>query len=180
MPVPLSRSLPLSLCVSDRLLLPGVGTFDASMSMLNRSGLRPSLESAVLERRVPILGICVGMQIMFDSSDEGSSNGLGWIPGRAIRFTADQPNAFLPHMGWNNMMPVNPHPLFHGIENSKSFYFLHSYYCLPVDPSNILCSSSYHIDFASGIFKDNIFGIQFHPEKSHCQGVSLLRNFSVI
>lgn len=162
-----------------RLILPGVGSFDWAMSRLNASGMRDTLDDLVMARKVPVLGVCVGMQMMAGRSDEGELPGLGWIPGEVKRFdeafvTHKSP---LPHMGWNEVHPVSTGCLFRHIE-SACFYFLHSYYVSPEDPGSVLGTTDYNGTFASSIRAGNVFGTQFHPEKSHRSGVLLLRNFA--
>ena len=161
-----------------RLILPGVGAFDSAMQRLQASGLRSTLDDLVLNHQVPVLGICVGMQMMAKCSDEGVLPGLGWIPGEVKRFD-ESPHALktrLPHMGWNDVYPEN-NPLFHGIESPR-FYFLHSYYFVPKLDDYILANASYGDTFAAAVCKDNVIGVQFHPEKSHHWGIKLLQNFS--
>ena len=158
------------------LILPGVGTFDWVMSRLNESGLKETLNTLVLKKKIPILGICVGMQIMASQSEEGVLHGLNWIKGKVLKLDK---NIILPHMGWNNVKPVVKSDLFSNIENSE-FYFLHSYYYQTEDDKDILTMSEYGDLFTSAINKENIFGTQFHPEKSHKDGIKILENFSRI
>ena len=155
------------------LILPGVGTFDWAMSKLNESGLRETLDVLVLEKKIPILGICVGMQIMASQSEEGVLSGLNWIEGKVLKLDKD---IILPHMGWNNVKLSNKSDLFNNIENFE-FYFLHSYYYKTEDDKHILSISEYWNPFTSAIYKENIFGTQFHPEKSHKNGIKILENF---
>ena len=155
------------------LILPGVGTFDWAMSKLNESGLRETLDGLVLEKKIPILGICVGMQIMASQSEEGVLSGLNWIEGKVLKLDKD---IILPHMGWNNVKLSNKSDLFNNIENFE-FYFLHSYYYKTEDDKHILSISEYGNPFTSAIYKENIFGTQFHPEKSHKNGIKILENF---
>ena len=155
------------------LILPGVGTFDWAMSKLNESGLRETLDGLVLEKKIPILGICVGMQIMASQSEEGVLSGLNWIEGKILKLDKD---IILPHMGWNNVKLSNKSDLFNNIENFE-FYFLHSYYYKTEDDKHILSMSKYGNPFTSAIYKENIFGTQFHPEKSHKNGIKILENF---
>ena len=158
------------------LILPGVGTFDWVMSRLNESGLKETLNTLVLKKKIPILGICVGMQIMASQSEEGVLHGLNWIKGKVLKLDK---NIILPHMGWNNVKLVVKSDLFSNIENSE-FYFLHSYYYQTEDDKDILTMSEYGDLFTSAINKENIFGTQFHPEKSHKDGIKILENFSRI
>ena len=155
------------------LILPGVGTFDWAMSKLNKSGLRETLDLLVLEKKIPILGVCVGMQIMASQSEEGVMSGLNWIKGKVLKLNR---NIILPHMGWNDIKPLIKSDLFNNIENLE-FYFLHSYYYKTEDDNHILTISEYGKLFTSAIYKKNIFGTQFHPEKSHKNGIKILENF---
>lgn len=160
-----------------RVILPGVGAFDHAMALLNRSGMRGALDELVLQQRVPVLGVCVGMQIMAHSSDEGTAPGLGWIPGRVLGFRALQQQLMLPHMGWNDVQPREPDGLFAGLDASR-FYFLHSFYFQCDQPAHVAAAAHYGLDFSCAVRSGNIHGVQFHPEKSHHFGVRLLRNFA--
>ena len=162
---------------ADRIILPGVGAFDWAMKRLNDSGMRDTLDAAAASK--PILGICVGMQMMAESSEEGTVPGLGWIRGSVRRFdlSASTQRTRLPHMGWNDVRPRAEAGLFAGLAESR-FYFLHSYYFQPADPSTVRCETEYHSTFASGVGDANAHGVQFHPEKSHHWGIRLLKNFS--
>ena len=167
---------------AERIILPGVGAFDEAMALLDRSGMRASLERLVTEDRRPVLGVCVGMQILADSSDEGTCGGLGWIPGR-VRSLAGLSGAndlALPHMGWNDVMPSPDLPLFAGLERDARFYFLHSFYFECADLADRAASVSYGGDFSCAVRRGNIWGVQFHPEKSHHFGAALLKNFASI
>jgi len=165
---------------ADRLILPGVGAFDWAMERLIGSGLRDSLDEAVLRRGKPVLGICVGMQMMARRSDEGALAGLGWIDGEVKRFepAASTPPIRLPHMGWNDVAPRVASRLFAGLGDEIRFYFLHSYYWVPAHDANVIATAEYGTRFACCAGRDNIVGVQFHPEKSHHWGVKLLQNFS--
>jgi len=165
---------------ASKIILPGVGAFDYAMSQLNASGMRDELEKQVLENKIPIVGICVGMQILAKSSDEGNLPGLGWIDGEVKIFdTSFIPyKTRLPHMGWNSINPVNENPLLVGINNESRFYFLHSYYFVCNRTEEVIATTTYGIHYASAVNKENIFGIQFHPEKSHSNGIQLLHNFA--
>ena len=161
-----------------RIILPGVGSFDWAIKKLKSSHLLNNLNELVIHQKVPILGICVGMQMFANLSEEGDSTGLGWIDSEVIKFDAKNESKLrLPHMGWNRIKLLNNHPVFKNLNNS-SFYFLHSYYFKPKDTSQIISTSNYHINFCSSVCKDNIIGVQFHPEKSHASGHEILRNFS--
>jgi glutamine amidotransferase len=164
------------------LILPGVGAFDHAIEMLGASGLRDPLDRLVSAGEVRVLGVCVGMQILADSSDEGKQRGLGWIGG-SVRALACDPAAAalpLPHMGWNDVQPVEPTPLLKGMEDQARFYFLHSYFFQCERPCNVVAEAEYGVRFACVVRRGNVYGVQFHPEKSHHWGVNLLRNFAEI
>jgi glutamine amidotransferase len=169
---------PEQLANAERIVLPGVGAFDWAMTRLNDSGLRDTLDTMVLQRRVPVLGICVGMQIMARQSEEGKMAGLGWIDAEVVRFDPakirDNP---LPHMGWNDVRPVSADGVFQGIE-APMYYFLHSFYIVPRQPDDVLSTTQYGAEFVAAVRNANVFGTQFHPEKSHQWGIDLLRNFA--
>jgi glutamine amidotransferase len=132
-----------------------------------------------MEKHIPVLGICVGMQIMAARSDEGKLNGLGWIDAEVKKIdTSLSEKIYLPHMGWNDVTPFPGNGLFNTIENDARFYFLHSYYFLPKNEKNVIATTDYHGSFASGVQNNNVFGVQFHPEKSHQWGIQLLKNFA--
>ena len=164
----------------DKLILPGVGHFDFAMSQLNNSGMRERLDELVIIEKKPIIGICVGMQMMAKKSDEGTVTGLGWIEADVKKFDAStiEFHTKLPHMGWNDVEPILNHPLFEGLEKDAIFYFLHSYYFNCNNNNEIISTSEYGIKFASSVQHENIYGIQFHPEKSHSNGERLLHNFA--
>lgn len=170
---------PNELAQADRLILPGVGAFDWAMERLAASGLRDVLNQRVVRDQVPVLGVCVGMQMMADSSEEGSAQGLGWIAGRVERFRDDWFNqrTHLPHMGWNDIDPVPGEPLFQGID-APQYYFLHSYFFNPARDEDVIARTHYGIGFASAVRNGNIWATQFHPEKSLDWGVALLKNFA--
>ncbi len=162
------------------IVLPGVGAFDWAMERLNASGMRATLDQLALEEKRPVLGICVGMQMMAHRSDEGSAAGLGWFDAEVRRFDESriQGRTHFPHMGWNDVEPTNYTGLFQKMESGARFYFLHSYYFAPNDPSDILGITGYGDRFASAVQKGNVYGVQFHPEKSHSFGIQLLKNFA--
>jgi glutamine amidotransferase len=165
-----------------KLILPGVGSFDYAMGQLNASGMRETLDELVLEKKVPVIGICVGMQMMGNRSDEGKLEGLKWIDSEILKFDESliQQRTKLPHMGWNDVTPISNHPLFSGLEKEAIFYFLHSYYFKCNNPAESIAISDYGISFTSAVNRDNVFGIQFHPEKSHQYGEKLLHNFAML
>ena len=173
-------SKPEELEAAERILLPGVGAFDQAMHELERSGMRRALDEEVLVRRKPVLGICVGMQLLARSSEEGSAAGLGWIDGAVKRFDerTDLGETYLPHMGWNTVEPVQQSPLFEDVDLGTGYYFLHSYYFTCADESDTLAVTDYSGRFACAVHRDNIYGVQFHPEKSHHAGIQLLKNFA--
>ena len=164
----------------DKIILPGVGAFDHAMELLNASGMRDKLDQLVLVDKIPVIGICVGMQILGKSSEEGKLDGLGWIDGivKKIDVSLIEHDTKLPHMGWNNINILQNDPLFNNLEFDALFYFLHSYYFECHDKKDILARSKYGNDFSCAINRRNIYGVQFHPEKSHSYGVTLLKNFA--
>lgn len=163
-----------------KIILPGVGHFDHAMSELIKSGMREKLDELVMVKKVPVIGICVGMQMMGKSSDEGTMEGLGWIDATIKKFDETQIKQVtrLPHMGWNDVNPVMPNPLFGELEKDALFYFLHSYYFKCQNDADILATSEYGGQFTCAAHHENVFGIQFHPEKSHHYGETLLHNFA--
>lgn len=178
-PVTLARSA-AELGGATHVILPGVGAFDWAMSRLDASGMRATLDDLVLQQRRPVLGICVGMQMMARSSDEGHAAGLGWLDAGVkvfddARFTG---STHLPHMGWNDIEPVRTDGLLRDLGERPRFYFLHSYYFAPNDPADVLASADYGGRFACAVQRGNIHGVQFHPEKSHAWGIQLLKNFA--
>lgn len=168
------------LAKATKIILPGVGAFDWAMTRLNESGLRECLDDLVMEQKRPVLGICVGMQMMAGKSDEGELEGLGWIDAEVKKFdeTAFTQKTHLPHMGWNDVIPQRIGCLFRGLEDNPRFYFLHSYYFLPKKLEETLAVTDYNGQFTSAVRSGNIFGVQFHPEKSHQWGIQLLKNFA--
>jgi imidazole glycerol-phosphate synthase subunit HisH len=164
---------------ASRIILPGVGAFDWAMTRLQESGLRAALDEEVLGEKKPVLGICVGMQMMARSSEEGQLPGLGWIDATVVKFdtSAFKSETHLPHMGWNDARPASTETLFAGLESPR-YYFLHSYFMGAYREENVLATSSYGVTFASAACSGNVYGTQFHPEKSHQWGVQLLKNFA--
>lgn len=160
---------------AERLVLPGVGAFGACMKALSERGFDRLVRERV-EEGTPLLGVCVGMQLLFEESDEfGATLGLGLLPGRVRRFSDE---LVVPHVGWNRIDQVCEHPMFDGVANGSFFYFVHSYYCEPVEKSVVAGETEYGIKYASVVAKANICGVQFHPEKSQDAGLRLLKNFA--
>lgn len=168
-----------ALLEASAIVLPGVGAFDRGMKNLDESGLVPALTKAVLDDRRPLLGVCLGMQLLTRGSEEGQRPGLGWIEGSTHRFSPPDQKLKVPHMGWNRVTPVKESPLLAGIEDPR-FYFLHSYYVKCEDRSQTLCTTVYGEPFDSGVHHDNVYGVQFHPEKSHRLGMKVFRNFAAL
>lgn len=165
---------------AEKLILPGVGHFDHAMTQLNNSGMRGFLDELVLEKEIPVIGICVGMQMMANNSDEGVMEGLKWIDASVRKFDETKINQVtrLPHMGWNDVTPVKNIALFDGLEKDAIFYFLHTYYFECNNKEDIMATTEYGEEFASAAHYGNKYGIQFHPEKSHHYGEILLHNFA--
>ena len=164
---------------AEKIILPGVGAFDTGMQNLNETGLLDVLNYKVLEDKTPTLGVCLGMQLMTQSSDEGKLPGLGWIDAKTVRFCFDSDNMKLkiPHMGWNTVKIQRPGTLFTDMYAEARFYFVHSYHVVCNNPENILTTTEYGYDFVSAIQNGHIMAAQFHPEKSHKFGMKLYRNF---
>lgn len=165
---------------AEKLILPGVGAFDWAMKRLTASGMREVLNELVIHQGRPILGICVGMQMMANRSEEGVLEGLGWIDAEVKKFAPvpAPPRFQLPHMGWNDVTPRSDEGLFANLGAGARFYFLHSYYFLPHDPEQTLATTDYHGPYASSVRAGHVYGVQFHPEKSHQWGIQLLKNFA--
>jgi len=161
-----------------KLILPGVGTFDTGMSNLMELDLVDILNEKVLGEKTPVLGICLGMQLLSNSSEEGTIPGLGWINAETMRFRFVNTTEYKsPHMGWNFVKQYKESNLFHDMYPNARFYFVHSFFFRTKDTSDVLTSTVYEIEFTSSIEKENILGVQFHPEKSHKFGMKLLKNF---
>ena len=165
---------------ADRLILPGVGHFKQGMEQLNQLGLLEVLENMVLVDKKPILGICLGMQLLTKYSEEGHVAGLGFIDAKTKKFEFQDRNLKGPHMGWNSVEFLKETALNSGISIQPRYYFVHSYFVECADPDDILCTTIYGQEFVSGLQHENIFGLQFHPEKSHKFGMDLLANFCKI
>lgn len=167
-----------------KILLPGVGAFDAAMEKIHLKGIKESLDEMALVKKVPVLGICLGMQLLTGSSEEGKQKGLGWIPAETLGFRSrvDTNQIKVPHMGWSSAKSNNLSPLTLGFEKVEDlrFYFVHSYFVRCQNPSHVVLKSNYGLEFDSAVQVDNIFGAQFHPEKSHKFGMMLLENFARI
>lgn len=163
-----------------KLILPGVGAFEAGMRNLGERGLIGPLTRAVMERGVPALGLCLGMQLMSNRSAEGSLPGLGWIDAETVRFQFDDPSLKVPHMGWNTMRFARQSVLADQLDDDARFYFVHSYHLVCRDRADILGLTTYGYEFASGIARGSVMGVQFHPEKSHRFGMQLLKNFAAM
>lgn len=166
---------------ADAVVLPGVGAFKDCFEGLRSRGLVDPVKAAANSGR-PFLGICVGLQLLFDESEEGGvSSGLGILPGRVVRFPEGKSTGMkVPHMGWNKIAPVNGCPLLKGLDPEPCVYFVHSYYARPVDRRHILATCEYSVEFPAMVGHDNIFAVQFHPEKSQVQGIKLLRAFGAL
>lgn len=163
---------------ADKLILPGVGHFDFGMRNLRESGVIPSLTNAVLKEKKPILGICLGAQLMTQSSEEGIEEGLGWFNAVTKKFNFDKEiNKKIPHMGWTDVFCEKESKLFANMHVNPRFYFIHSFHMQALDYNDVLLTSDYGYKFAAGLERDNIAGVQFHPEKSHKFGKKLLENF---
>jgi len=178
--IPVSMaSTPDELLSAKKLILPGVGAFDNAMERLEESGLRETLHHVVQDERVPVLGVCVGMQMLARSSAEGTRPGLGWIDAEVKKFSTSVKGSArrVPHMGWNDVRLTRPSTLFDGLEDAR-FYFLHSYFLEAHKAADVLALTDYGGEFACGVSSGTVFGVQFHPEKSHQWGSRLLRNFA--
>jgi glutamine amidotransferase len=171
-------SAPEEILDSDRLLLPGIGAFDTGMRLLNEQGLSPAIKEFAATGK-PVLGICLGMQLMLDGSEEGMEPGLGLISGTSTRFV-DKPDLRVPHIGWNIVMPARDDSLVAGLEPDSRFYFVHSYKVVPERDEDVLGTTKYGEPFASMIRSGNVMGAQYHPEKSHAFGMRVLSNFAAL
>lgn len=162
---------------AEKLILPGVGSFDYGMNKLNESGITDALQEKVINQKTPILGICLGMQLMTQKSEEGKLPGLGWFDAEVKKFIPTEKKYKVPHMGWNLIDIKKQSPLFNEEEIERRFYFVHSYYVSSNKKEEVLTETNYINTFVSGLSKDNIFGLQFHPEKSHKFGMEIIKNF---
>ncbi len=172
-------SSPSDILNSGKIVLPGVGHFRKAVENLKQLHLWDALNEAVLVKKIPIIGICLGMQLMGKHSEEGDVDGLGWFDASVVRFKiTDKLKHKIPHMGWNNLRMNKSSKLFDGVAENSEFYFVHSYHMVSDRLSEVLCYTNYEYDFVSAVESGNIFGLQFHPEKSHDQGEKILMNFS--
>ena len=162
---------------SSKLILPGVGSFDIAMRNIEKHNLLEVLNLKALKDKIPILGICLGMQILTNDSEEGISKGLGWINANTKKFKLNETKFKIPHMGWNTVKVANENLLSKKFSSDTRFYFVHSYFVKVNDEKNSILKTQYHINFDSAINSDNIYGVQFHPEKSHKNGMQLFKNF---
>lgn len=164
---------------AEKLILPGVGFYAYGIKNLKKLNLLPTLNQKVLKDKTPILGICLGMQLFTSWGEEGDAKGLSWIKGKTIRFIFPKEKSGLkiPHMGWNSLEVVKDSPLLAKIPQEASFYFVHSYYVVCEDKKDILATTDYGLPFTSMVQRGNIYGVQFHPEKSHRSGLTILKNF---
>lgn len=165
---------------AEKLILPGVGDFDETMLLFHKLDIKNVLDDVVMNKKIPIMGVCVGMQVLGKSSDEGQQKGFGWIDGEIKKIDSSKlsQKPYLPHMGWNEVIPRKQNKLFENIDISEGFYFLHSYYFDCHNDIDILAETDYGVRFASAVNNDNIYGVQFHPEKSHLNGIQIFKNFA--
>jgi glutamine amidotransferase len=170
---------PKAIAEADKIILPGVGAFDSAMQRIRAGRLREVLDRKVLIDRVPVLGICLGMQLMTRSSEEGTEEGLNWLAASSIRFPTDV-GLKVPHMGWNAVVKNCESPITRDLPADARFYFVHSYYVSVDDDADSILKANYGVQFDAAIAHGNIFGVQFHPEKSHRFGMQLLESFSGI
>jgi glutamine amidotransferase len=174
-------SAPAEIEKAQKIILPGVGAFDNGVTALASLGLIEPLQCRVIRDRVPIFGICLGMQLLARSSEEGVLDGLGLIDGKCVKFRTDGvPVLKVPHMGWNTIAPKKQSPLWNNLGERARFYFVHSYHLVCADPTDVLATTCYGAEFTSVVQRGNIYGAQFHPEKSHRYGMTLLGNFAGI
>lgn len=162
---------------ADKLILPGVGHFKNGVDNLQKSGIWDVLNRGVINQGKPILGICLGMQLMLSKSEEGDSKGLDWISGEVVKFNYSNVRLKIPHMGWNTLFDMKESKVLDGVNLQDEFYFVHSFYASEVNEENTLCRTNYIDNFVSGVIHENIIGLQFHPEKSHRSGQKIIENF---
>jgi glutamine amidotransferase len=162
---------------AEKLVIPGVGHFGKGMELLKEKNLIDVLNAKVIDEKTPVLGICLGMQLLTNKSEEADVRGLGWIEAETIRFRPADPSHKVPNMGWLDVRPRMDHPLFEQLQHDGRFYFVHSYYVVAKSSDNILATSVFENEYTSAIVRDNIMGVQFHPEKSHRFGLQMMKNF---
>ena len=169
---------PQHLQEASKIVLPGVGHFDEGMKLLNESGFSESIKDCVLNKKIPLLGICLGMQLLCECSEEGTQKGLCLVPAKVLHMRDSSRNELkIPHMGWNTLEITRQNPLIEKSHEEKRFYFVHSYYVQPLSDELCIAKTFYGSEFCSAFNSDNIFGVQFHPEKSHRFGLSLIKKF---
>lgn len=173
-------SEPNEILSAEKLILPGVGNFGRGMQELNSRGLKDILNQKALVEKTPVLGICLGMQLMTDESEESESVGLGWINAKTYKFDFSDNEMKVPHMGWNTVEVINQNKLIDKSSDEIRYYFVHSYYVKVADERHSISKTNYGVSFDSAFQKENIYGVQFHPEKSHKFGMNLLKNFSAL
>jgi imidazole glycerol-phosphate synthase subunit HisH len=162
-----------------KIILPGIGAFDHCMTEFNNSGLREAVTQKTLKDKTPLLGICVGLQMLMENSEEGVEPGLGWIAGKTVKFKKEKLGDLkIPHMGWTSVQIAKKTALTEGLGDQPRFYFVHSYYVQPDDKTDEMLTAHYGYDFTAAVNRDNIYGAQFHPEKSHKYGMKILENFA--
>ena len=175
---PVVSTMPQDADGAKKIILPGVGNFAQAMMLLHKTGWVDTIQKAVSDDEIPLLGICLGMQLLANRSQEGGNvEGLGLIPGQVVKLTPPDAKCRIPHVGWNEVVQRRTDPIFDGIGNRRDFYFVHSYHFVPSSPETVLTTTPYGLDFVSTIKKKNVYGTQFHPEKSMQSGMQLLRNF---
>lgn len=175
---PLVASTAADLLKADKIILPGVGHFEKAIKNLKQLGIYDAVNEAVLVNKKPILGICLGMQLMAKESEEGNANGFGWFDARVVKFNIkDKIKYKVPQTGWNTINVAKESKLLNNIEDHSEFYFLHSYHFVVSDQKDVLTTTNFEYEFVSAVEKENIFGTQFHPEKSHHAGLQLFKNF---
>jgi len=164
---------------ASHVILPGVGHFGRAMDELKRRDLIDSLNQAAIGDKKPILGICLGMQLMTASSEEGNSEGLAWFSCKTTKITVENPFQFkVPHLGWNTLYTTKAHAIFNGVPSQSEMYFVHAYAVDKAEEEQVLCTTTYEKEFVSGLISENIIGLQFHPEKSHAIGQRIIANFT--
>jgi glutamine amidotransferase len=162
-----------------KIILPGIGAFDHCMTEFNNSGLREAVTQKTLKDKTPLLGICVGLQMLMENSEEGVEPGLGWIAGKTVKFKKEKLGDLkIPHMGWTSVQIAKKTALTEGLGDQPRFYFVHSYYVQPDDKTDEMLTAHYGYEFTAAVNRDNIYGAQFHPEKSHKYGMKILENFA--